>query len=354
MTCGINLKLLTDLKKPVETLRDAFPQDSQKAAIQANRAYFETFLENMNFGDCAKGTCPSKEKGSVEFLHITSDPNNFGFAIKKVNDTDFTGAQIKCAMTERPCTPAPNATAVGDPNEKVNTIFCQANNENTVTFPYTYDEISRVETLSAKTGFLDLQLSGDNAKGLGTVSAKTGYLNLGVKLNIDPAKDLGTLNFNLPGLEIETPKFPMPKDAGKNGTPATGKKLQDASLLKGFMTGLKNTVSQKVVPSEFSNWAYPAIGATTLAALFCGYKTIQAVQKSLENTTTTSKTPTSKGAAHQEQKTKARQEALIYGAATAASIILGGYAFFNASHCPAGAIGHMGKCYTWHVLSNMP
>jgi hypothetical protein len=351
MTCGISFKLLADLKKPVEALRDAFPQDAQKAAIQTNRAYFETFLENMNFGDCANGTCPSQAKGSDEFLHITADPNNFGFAIKKVNDPDFTGAQIKCAMTERPCTPASNA--IGDPNEKVHTISCQANNEDTITFPYTYNELSGVENLSAKTGFLDLQLLSDKAKNLTTITVNIGFFgwlkDLGLKYTIDDAKLLGKMNVYMPGLDIETPKFPMLNDSGKKGSTAIGKKDPDASILKGFMSNTKSVIRQKEVPSEFSNWTYPAIGAATLSTLFCGYKTVQAVQKSLENTTITSI-----GTSQEEQKTKARQEALIYGAATVASMILGGYAFFNASHCPAGATAHMGKCYTWHIFSNMP
>ncbi len=355
MNCGIKLNLLTDLKEPVAALRDSFPQDSQKAAVQANRAYFETFLKSMTFAKCTDNKCPSTVNGTAEYLHITSDPSNFGFAVKKTNETDFTGAQIKCAMTERPCTPATNATAAADPNETVNTISCQANNANTKTFPYTYDEISHKETIIGKTEFLNAQAVIDHGRGLGAISVKTGLLGLGLggKFTGDIAKDIGQFKLNIHGIELGFPQESMapvpPEDATKAEIKAAkvardaqiAELLKDASMLDLFMTKMKNNIRQTEVPSEFYNWAYPAIGTAALASLFCGYKTVQAAQKIMNAT------PASKVTVTEEQK--AKKEALLYGAATIVSICLGGYAFFNASHCPAGATADMGKCYTWQV-----
>jgi hypothetical protein len=313
MPCGITFNSFTDLKKPVEALRDAFPLDSQKAAIQANRAYFEAFLGNMTFGACEKSVC--NLIGSSEILHIAADPNHFGFAIKKESDPDFTGAQIKCAMTERSCG--------SSPNEKVNTIFCQANSRNTKTFPYAYEESSHLETLTLKNEFLDLKYSHDIGQGLDSLNLKPLFLDFGMKFSEELATGRvdANFNFNLFGFEIQTPQWAMPP------TNATIKD-PNAAMLRGFVLHEKDFIQQEA-PPEFSDWTYLVLSIDALSVLFCGYRTFQAVQKNLPNMNT-------------------GQKALIVGAAAVASTIFGAYAFL--SHCPPGATAYMGKCYTWELL----
>lgn len=266
------------LTGPLKDLEAMMPTDADKTTLYANRELFEKFLDKLQpFSKNANGEWTHEWHSTVGYtrkdtLQLSADPANFGFEVTSANHPDLKGPQIKCDnLQEGECT--------WDPKIKVKNLHCEVTTGTPKTFPYSFREAPREETLHI---------------------------------------------------------------AGK---------VQKSTSLSGFplLNRLFNAPNEEVtIPLQRSLWSYPMIGAGVAGAVFCGYRTIQELQKVFSSakpaSTSNSKAadPKKQRAEKEEQAKKqalkeaAKKQALIYGVATIASTIFAAIAYYKGLYCPQG------------------
>lgn len=121
-------------------------------------------------------------------------------------------------------------------------------------------------------------------------------------------------------------------------------KTSELPLLDQFLRVKQPRVLE--VPTELRTWAYPLIGASVATALYCGYKTYQAIQQLRR----TPSTPLEKKTLEQTEKQlaaslKIKRETLLYGTAAAISSLFCIALYSFGLGCPDGSLStSFGRC----------